>query len=1164
MRRHAMGSCDAGSTQNAGRSRRLTAAALLALGCWLAFGVAGASAATSYKNTGEFGHETMAPPGFESVGPTKIAVDNATGNVLVADYDNNRVVVFDSAGPSAVLLAQIGVGELSKPYGVAVDQTSHAVYVADSGNNRIVKYTGDGAPTPTYTFDASFTSPAQGSAAGQVSSFASAIAVDPTNGNLLVADASGQRVSRFTSSGSSVSSFDGTGSAGGVFLHPVDLAVDAGGDIYVIDLAGEFTVFGTVEGTTRLERFGPTGTPKGPLGALVKPRSIAVDTKSGNVIVATQSDFGGRSKLHVFQGGALLAELTYPANTENSAVTGLSVDGGASGRLYALTAATFNSSIGYTSVQVYDTLAFPDVTINAPSSITTTSAHFSGTVNPLGQPAKYKFEYSGDGGETWSSTPELEAGEGNLAVEVSADVAELPPNSEFLVRLTAKNEAGSFSSQIEEFSTLAAVPAVVTKAATNRTTTGATLHGTVNPFGLQSTYHFEYGLTTAYGSRVPVSNEGTVGDGRAPLNVAHELTGLQPETTYHFRLVASNSVGEAFGADRSFTVAATGAPTRAYEMVSPVEKGAANVYTVLQSQGSRDGESIAYFATTPLPGLTKSAPGYPRYVATRSSSDWSSVGVDPPQLGRNIQLTSHYTEGISQDGTKALVISLEKLADGGVSGDSNIYLEDLTNGTFTTVATLPGTKYFNDESYVLSSDMFVEGTPDFSHVLIYAGFFGGEPSLLPGAPKEALYDFSNGELSLVSVAADGTPFGHIAAGTNRENHEMHVVSEDGAKVYFAPQGNTGPVFVRVDGSTTRTIGGTNVASATADGRFALIVGHDLTGDSPPGQSGLYRYDFEADQMTRIATGQVELNQTAIAADGNTAYFLSPNGIEGENAPTLYVWRGGQVHRIATVSLQGEQLREWRMSPSGDFFVFASYKKLTEYDNSSTACTDKASAGEPGDACREIYRYDAEAEEITCASCRPDSGMTTGNARIAVNSLPDIGGPYFPRSILDDGRVFFDTPDSLTSKDSNSQRDVYEFDGEEATLISGGRDARSEIADVSLDGKTVFFTTNERLVGVDKDDVTDLYSARVGGGLASQNPPAPQVCVRDDCKETPSAGPELPFGGSEGLTGPGNVKPPVKKCRKGTHTQRSKGKTRCVKNHGKGHKGDAGNNRRNAR
>jgi hypothetical protein len=96
----------------------------------------------------------------------------------------------------------------------------------------------------------------------------------------------------------------------------------------------------------------------------------------------------------------------------------------------------------------------------------------------------------------------------------------------------------------------AAVPGVSTGGATGVTADAAKLHGAVNPKGRPTACYFEYGETRRYGSRTPDS---AAGHGTKTVNVTAAVGGLKPNTTYHYRLVASNPDGVTSGSDRSFT-----------------------------------------------------------------------------------------------------------------------------------------------------------------------------------------------------------------------------------------------------------------------------------------------------------------------------------------------------------------------------------------------------------------------------------------------------------------------------------------------------------------------------------------------------------------------------------------------------------------------------------
>jgi hypothetical protein len=97
--------------------------------------------------------------------------------------------------------------------------------------------------------------------------------------------------------------------------------------------------------------------------------------------------------------------------------------------------------------------------------------------------------------------------------------------------------------------TAMAAPAATTGGATNITSGSARLAGSVDPNGQATTYFFEYGTTRRYGSRTPDSS---AGKGANPRNVTADVGGLAPNTTYHYRLVASNAGGVVSGEDRTF------------------------------------------------------------------------------------------------------------------------------------------------------------------------------------------------------------------------------------------------------------------------------------------------------------------------------------------------------------------------------------------------------------------------------------------------------------------------------------------------------------------------------------------------------------------------------------------------------------------------------------
>lgn len=103
----------------------------------------------------------------------------------------------------------------------------------------------------------------------------------------------------------------------------------------------------------------------------------------------------------------------------------------------------------------------------------------------------------------------------------------------------------------------AQAPVVVTQAATGVTSSAATLNGTVNPESQSTTYQFDYGTTTSYGTSVP-SPAGSAGSGSTAVSESSSLTGLTASTVYHYRIEATNATGTSYGSDQQFTTSASG------------------------------------------------------------------------------------------------------------------------------------------------------------------------------------------------------------------------------------------------------------------------------------------------------------------------------------------------------------------------------------------------------------------------------------------------------------------------------------------------------------------------------------------------------------------------------------------------------------------------------
>jgi hypothetical protein len=217
----------------------------------------------------------------------------------------------------------------------------------------------------------------------------------------------------------------------------------------------------------------------------------------------------------------------------------------------------FNSSTGdwnftrdsqkFTAISA-STRVPPSATTGSATGIATTAAMLNGSVNPNGTPATYWFEYGTT--TTYGSSvpaPPADAGSGTSDVPVSVPVTGLAPGSTYHYRLVAQGPGGTQTGADQTFTT-PSPPVVTTGPATGVGAESATLNATVDPRGLATTYVFEYGRTTTYGKKVPLT-PAAAGSASQPLAVTSQITGLRPGTAFHYRVVATNAAGSATGAD---------------------------------------------------------------------------------------------------------------------------------------------------------------------------------------------------------------------------------------------------------------------------------------------------------------------------------------------------------------------------------------------------------------------------------------------------------------------------------------------------------------------------------------------------------------------------------------------------------------------------------------
>jgi Ca2+-binding RTX toxin-like protein len=198
----------------------------------------------------------------------------------------------------------------------------------------------------------------------------------------------------------------------------------------------------------------------------------------------------------------------------------------------------------------------PEVETGEATAVKATTATIGGTVNPEGSTTSYYFEY----GPTTAYGTKIPVspkavGTGFSSVAVSQALTGLAQGTTYHYRLVATNSAGTETGFDQTFLTLKA-PKATTLSAADIGQKSATLNGTVNPEGSTTSYYFEYGPTTAYGTKIPVSPK-EVGAGTSAVAVSQALTGLAQGATYHYRLVATSVAATTNGVDQVFTTQAS-------------------------------------------------------------------------------------------------------------------------------------------------------------------------------------------------------------------------------------------------------------------------------------------------------------------------------------------------------------------------------------------------------------------------------------------------------------------------------------------------------------------------------------------------------------------------------------------------------------------------------
>jgi Concanavalin A-like lectin/glucanases superfamily/NHL repeat len=268
-------------------------------------------------------------------------VFDSSGNLYVADFNNNRVLYYAAGSTTATRVygqggsfttgtansGGITANTLSRPTGLVLDSSGN-LYIADNANNRVLYYAaGSTTATRVYGQGGNFTTGAanSGGITANTLNQPNALALDST-GNLYVADYANDRVLYYAAGsttatrvyGQGGSFTTGTANLGGItadsIYHPVGLALDSSGNLYVADSANNRVLYYPAGSTTATRVYGQGGsftTGTANLGgitadSLSQPQFISLDA-SGNLYVA---DYANNRMLY-YPAGSTTATRVY-------------------------------------------------------------------------------------------------------------------------------------------------------------------------------------------------------------------------------------------------------------------------------------------------------------------------------------------------------------------------------------------------------------------------------------------------------------------------------------------------------------------------------------------------------------------------------------------------------------------------------------------------------------------------------------------------------------------------------------------------------------------------------------------------------------------------------------------------------------------------------------
>jgi hypothetical protein len=955
----------------------------------------------------------------------------AAGDVYVADQERGVVDVFKpSAGGGEEYVTRLTGTEPGVPFAgpvsVAVNQSNDEVLVADGGVVDIFK---PAAIAGQYELAGTLT----GTPSAPFNEIRSVV-VDGGNGDIYVTQNGGTGVDQFDAAGGYLGRLSSTpagpfGLVTSVAVDPVNHhvyvgTVNQGTHVYAVDVFGESMVVPDVV----------TGEASG-----VQPASVTLNgTVNPDAIQVSDCHFEyGTSSAYGQSAPCVPAAAAIPADSSVHAVSA-DVSGLTPGRVYHFRLVAGNAN----GVNEGRDRIFGPPTIDEQSSAAPTqnTVALGAQVNPDAVDTTCHFQYVEEAhydataadpyaaGVSVPCTP-LDLGAATSDQAASTELTALRAGVTYHWRVVVVNAAGTADGGDQAFTTVP--PAQIADvSATDATSASVTLHAQINPLGNDTTYRFEYGTSTAYGASIPAP-DADIGAGTGYVSVSQHITGLRPNTTYHYRAIASNTLGTATSADHTFVYATTGGGLpdgRAYEMVTPPHKNGALVGDVLfgllpavSGDGSRViASTIQCFAGAVSCNAERNGQEGTLFAFSRTSGGWVASSLAPPAT----RFLTSIPDAFSADSGSALLQMPTP-----PFGEDDLYARGADGSLVDVGPTTPPAA-----GPVVPNAAVSAATADLSRVLWQAtnqNSFWPFDSTQQGGPQ-SLYEYvgdgsppvlvgvSGGRGSTALIGTCGVVAGG-PGGTAKE--QMGVLSGDGRTVFFTvlhSNGCVGPaangLYARVDESRTVAVSGRSAGDCTG-----VCLG------SPAGDAQFQGASVDGSRVFFTSTQQLTNSASEDSHPGDSALSGCP-GASGVGGCNLYEYDFANPagHELVDVSAGDSSGGGPRVqgvvaaAPDGSHVYFVARGVLSVAAN--------AQGQHARNGADNLYVFER------------DQGFPAGRVAF-IASLPDNDrsewGSFGKANVTPDGRfLVFLSGGRLTSDDvsASSGKQVFRYDAQSGQLV----------------------------------------------------------------------------------------------------------------------------------